>query len=294
MIKWLTGILPTDRTVYVACRSIESRLDAVRYYLRRSVKKPEKPENVHQLRVWCRRSETALSLYANLIPRRTLKWFLRVVKRLRRTAGAIRDCDVLQATGHGTGKLEADRVKAQRQLVRLFEKLDCGRRLKKVTSRLTRELRKRPANSSETFRHRANESLESRAIGFFLSDPGSASDPEKLHRFRIAGKELRYTIELLASAFPVELRTEIYPVLSDLQEKLGRVNDFAVASARLTWAMKKSGNAAELTELKRRLSTVSDELFSAQREFLRSWTPEIAQVMHARFDDLVAASITNR
>lgn len=294
MIKWLTGISPTDRTVYVACRSIESRLDAVRHYLRRSVKKPDKPENVHQLRVWCRRSETALSLYAELIPRRKLKWLFRVVKRLRRTAGAIRDCDVLEATGHATTKLDAERIKAQRKLVGLFEKLDCGRRLKKVTSRLIRELRKRQANSSETFRHRANKSLESIATGFFLSDPGSAGNPEKLHRFRIAGKELRYAIELVASAFPVELRTEIYPMLSDLQEKLGRVNDLAVASERLASAMKKSGNAAELTDLRRRLSAASDELFSAQQEFLRSWTPENAQIVHARFDDLLAASDTIR
>jgi len=54
---------------------------------------------------------------------------------------------------------------------------------------------------------------------------------EQLHELRIAGKRLRYSIEIFHGAFPFGLRTELYPLVEKLQDRLGRMNDHATAQA---------------------------------------------------------------
>ena len=62
---------------------------------------------------------------------------------------------------------------------------------------------------------------------FFKAEPSNVGDVNALHRFRIRGKELRYAMELLAAAFPVGFRDELYPVVEQLQELLGDIIDHA-------------------------------------------------------------------
>ena len=73
----------------------------------------------------------------------------------------------------------------------------------------------------------AGHSLRPIVFSFFDMFPGPIGDDE-LHAFRIICKDLHYALELLAGAFPGTLR-EMYPLLSSLQEKLGRINDLVVA-----------------------------------------------------------------
>src|SRR5688572_10302173 len=94
MIKWLPDIAPTDRAVEVAARSLATRLDAVRRYLKWSVERPAEPEQIHQLRVWTRRADAALELYADLLPRRGVRKLRKRLRRIRKVAGRVRDCDV--------------------------------------------------------------------------------------------------------------------------------------------------------------------------------------------------------
>lgn len=46
-----------------------------------------------------------------------------------------------------------------------------------------------------------------------------------LHALRLAGKRLRYTLELLACCLGGDVRDTIYPHLSQIQEQLGEIND---------------------------------------------------------------------
>src|SRR4051812_29375965 len=119
MSKWLTDVSPADRAVDVAARSITNRLEQVRRYLKRSVKRPGVAENVHQLRVWSRRADAALSIYEDLLPPKRLARRRQMLKRMRRTAGRIRDCDVYAvrvsgANGRWPIGLRVERMKAQR------------------------------------------------------------------------------------------------------------------------------------------------------------------------------------
>src|SRR4051794_10914433 len=94
MVKWLPDVSPGDRAVDVAARALAVRLDAVRRYLQRAARTRD-PEDVHQLRVWSRRADAALDLFADLLPRDQHRWFRKWMRRLRRAAGRARDADVL-------------------------------------------------------------------------------------------------------------------------------------------------------------------------------------------------------
>jgi CHAD domain-containing protein len=53
------------------------------------------------------------------------------------------------------------------------------------------------------------------------------------------GKNVRYTIELLRRGLPAPLREHVYPMIKDLQDRLGAINDHATAQQRLTAGFRK-------------------------------------------------------
>ena len=75
-------------------------------------------------------------------------------------------------------------------------------------------------------------------IGEFFYQADQVSDhPEALHDLRIEGKRLRYAMELTSLAFPPSFKEKLYPNLEKVQEKLGEINDHAVAQIKLkAWA----------------------------------------------------------
>ena len=65
------------------------------------------------------------------------------------------------------------------------------------------------------------------------------TDYENLHRVRIAGKRLRYAMEVFAESFPPALRETLYPDVEQMQEILGLANDSHVAGRWLQSLRKK-------------------------------------------------------
>ena len=59
------------------------------------------------------------------------------------------------------------------------------------------------------------------------------SDADNLHKVRIAGKRLRYAMEILAGCFLPSFREKLYPAIETMQEILGRANDSRFAISRL-------------------------------------------------------------
>src|SRR5207247_2344062 len=59
------------------------------------------------------------------------------------------------------------------------------------------------------------------------------ADYAELHQVRIAGKRLRYAMEIFADCFPPPFRGKLYPAVEAMQEILGDANDSHVASERL-------------------------------------------------------------
>jgi CHAD domain-containing protein len=292
MAKWIPDVSPTDRAVDVAARSLGTRLDAVRRYLKRSVKRPDEQENVHQLRVWTRRSDAAVRLYADLLPKKRTRWIRRTLKQLRRAAGGVRDVDVFARRTVGPGKewpssLRDERDRAQGNLDRLYDDLDRGQKLKRRVQKLLDRLIARNTTRHETFVDRARQTLRPLVAAFFEASPPAAAGEAELHRFRIAGKDLRYAVELLAGAFRPEFRLDLYPILTTLQERLGLINDLAAARNRLRKRKDRTGDPAELSELRRRLNDAEAELIEARSAFDRWWTPEACESLHRRIDELL-------
>ncbi len=291
MPKWLANTAPDDRAADVAARALDDRLDTVRRYLKRTAKTMA-AEDVHQLRVSARRADAALSLYADLLPRKHVKWFRRWVRRLRRAAGRIRDSDVLadrvaEPGAHWPVRLRAERWRGQRKVRRLADRLDAGQRLKRRTRKLLKRIEKDCAGSTERFGDRAPTSLRPLADGFFAAVPADAADDIALHQFRVRGKEVRYAMELLAGAFPPAFRDELYPFVGLLQERLGLVNDLAIARQRLEEWLAGTGDPATISHLHRRLAVTIDELVRARSEFHQWWSPELRDMLRARFDEFL-------
>src|SRR5207253_2699483 len=59
-------------------------------------------------------------------------------------------------------------------------------------------------------------------------------DYEHLHQIRIAGKRLRYAMEIFADCFAAPFRDKMYPAVEEMQEILGSANDSHVARQKLT------------------------------------------------------------
>jgi len=291
MIKWLPDVGPADRAVDVAARSLRSRLDAVRAYFRRAVKDPDEPENFHQARVWTRRAESALSLYEDLLPPRQLKRLRKTLRQIRRAAGRVRDCDVFAKRIVGKGevwpkKLRKERKRAHKKLGALYDRLGRDRRLRRQVEKLIDRLRTRNADRTERFADRARTAIRPLVDAFFDASPASASDADALHKFRLAGKDLRYAMESLAPAFAPPFRDELYPTLANLQERLGVLNDLSSTEERLTKRIDETGDPARLSDLRRRLAGTGEEMVRARQEFEKNWTPSIRDALRTRFTEL--------
>jgi len=293
MVKWLPDVSPDDPAVDVAARALAGRLDAVRRYLKRAAAGAG-TEDVHQLRVWARRADAALTLYADLLPPKRLRWFRKWLRRLRRAAGRVRDSDVFirQLSSPGDAwpvRLRADRRRGHRAIRRLAARLDGGRRLRRRTRKLIDRMGKEHAGATERFADRARTSLRPLADALFAALPGDAADDDALHRFRIRGKELRYGLELLAGAFPPAFRDDLYPVVGTLQAKLGLVNDLVTAQIRLEEWVAATGDPAAVSHLRRRRAAIGEELVRARADFRQWWTPELCAGLRKRFEVTLAS-----
>jgi CHAD domain-containing protein len=105
---------------------------------------------------------------------------------------------------------------------------------------------------------------------FFEAAPNESADVADLHRFRIRGKALRYSMELLGSAFDNELRETHYRTIEELQERLGAINDHVTACDRLrNWAADTSDE--ELREMLCRFAEHEVARLTAELATWREW-----------------------
>src|SRR5262249_11801071 len=90
-----------------------------------------------------------------------------------------------------------------------------------------------PEGGEETLGELGRALLARQLHGLHQAAAGDLKDYEQLHQVRIAGKRLRYAMELFGDCFAAELREQLYPRVEEMQEVLGRANDSHVAARRL-------------------------------------------------------------
>jgi len=156
------------------------------------------PENVHKFRTYSRRVEAVLSEVAPKRHRNDEK-LLKLLARLRKKAGKVRDLDVQigclrnlkapQANGHKSQLMNAlldERIQRERKLAKAFD------------TKTAEEIRKRLKRSA----HEISIPRNTEPLALTLSrlahlGRGNGSLSEKtLHQYRIIGKRARYVAEL--------------------------------------------------------------------------------------------------
>jgi CHAD domain-containing protein len=300
--KWIEAT--RDELVFdVAERSLRSRLTAVYYYLPLAAKQAEDDvEYVHQLRVWTRRATAALRLYRDLIPWSRAGRVKKDLSLLRRAAGDARDDDVLllrlQSDAEDVGatrllaRVRAHREAAQQPLLDIFDELDHGERFERRANKLMRRMRQRMKSDKlqdEKFVRWARRNLRPYVEQFLFDGQADLTDLSALHQFRISGKKLRYTMELLGGAFPPRFAKRLYPKVESLQDRLGEINDLATAQARFRHWLEEADDAAEVEYLKRVLADEQTRLDECCGAFAAWWTPQHVKRFAKAFDQLATS-----
>ena len=143
---------PDKSVIEVALSTLDDRLKTVRKRFSQAVRhEGTNAERVHQLRVATRRAAAALGLYHDFVPRKSAKKMDARLKRIRRTAGDIRDCDMLLARFSSEvaqaespsfiKRTDSQRVAAYRDLCRLHQNHSSSGRLKRQTRKLLAKTR---------------------------------------------------------------------------------------------------------------------------------------------------------
>jgi CHAD domain-containing protein len=151
---------------------------------------------------------------------------------------------------------------------------------------------KRQKTQDVSFHNWAETQLAQAAECFFAALPNQNSDLSALHQFRIRGKQLRYSFELLASAFGPELRETQYPIVQELQEQLGQINDCVAADARLRRWRRKIDAPADLEVVDRLIVRQRVMLDESLAEYRAWWTPERSESLRQGLAALVGIGET--
>ncbi|HEY2826515.1 MAG TPA: CHAD domain-containing protein [Pirellulales bacterium] len=302
--KWIDVESLIEPASAVARRAIRGRLKTVWDWLPQAAdRSTDDAEFVHQLRVATRRAMATLHLFDTLLPPRRSRWFRKRLKCLREKAGEARDLDVLAQ--HVTAVCQADhsagcaalleriseaRRAAQPAITKIYEKL-CRRKFQRRVKRLVRKIHWRSQQGEEpTYETAARLGLRPLAVDFFNAAQGDFESILAMHEFRIAGKHLRYAMEVFAAAFEPGFRKELYPVVEELQMKLGAVNDHANNRDRcLAWLDETTDESQRLV-LSKLIALETTGLQTSMRDFRHWWSAERTADLKARFWQEIAPS----
>ena len=281
--KWIAVESTSVAAAEVARQALEVRTGYVMRLLPLAAHEFQKDvEYVHQLRVGSRRAAAAWQAFRPLMqgkPKALRRW----LRRIRRAAGPARDADVLLARlkkeyEHLPGleyvlvRLDQQRLSAQQALVEVEAKSQSGK-LNRALQRCLDSLHgHHPGREDMPFQQFARTALLVASQELFELTGLDQATVAQLHKLRIAGKRLRYSIELFHAAFPANLRREVYPQVEKLQNQLGRLNDHVTAQALFqTWlaSMPTDDRAATLARL---IAEEHDAARHQRKKFLQWWT----------------------
>ncbi len=302
--KWIEGIGPAQPLMEVARRTLAARLDVVWHYVPLAAEAADETEEyVHQLRVSSRRAVAAIHVFFDLLPPRRRQSLSKALRRIRRAAGPARDEDVLAArlerraagnpesgAGHLLIQVRLARQQAQQALVDVYQRLQEGNFPRRI-QKLVEKVRWRETGPEPTFGEDAGLALANHVVDLQEAAQADLSDPATLHQLRIAGKHLRYAMEIFAPAFDEAFRQELYPQVERLQELLGEVNDHATAQRRFElWLSETVDDPLSATALETMIAEEQAGLAESQRAFYHWWMIEGGSKLLHAFDRYLPSS----
>lgn len=204
-------------------------------------------EFLHDFRVAVRRTRSAMSLIKNVLEPEVVEHFQEEFRYLGQVTGPTRDLDVyllmednykarlserLQTGLHYFfEELAQRRRQEQKRLARALR----GRRYKQIVTDwqeyLDRDDRENPTKKSDTpVEQIARKIILKRCLRVVRDGRAIHQDSpdNELHRLRIQGKKLRYSLEFFSSLFPEKKMKKLINQLKLLQDNLGDFNDLSV------------------------------------------------------------------
>jgi CHAD domain-containing protein len=263
-------------------------------------------EYIHQLRVATRRCGAAMEAFRPFLPRGKARRLRRALKRIRKAAGTARDIDVMairfsaprdgiSADTHDAlwARIVDARRAAQPAVDEVYRRCGQGEFVRRG-ERLLARVRWRGNRDEPTFAELANSQLCRVAADFFAIASERPRRAAKLHAMRIAGKQLRYALELFAAAV-TGLRDEIYPVIEQIQQRLGSANDHSVGAQHLAaWGHRRAdASKACDAEFHAHVENEKKKAAAARRAFRQWWTTDRCASLKRRFDELMRAAADN-
>ncbi len=241
--------------------------DVILYYAPKAADGTEGPEPVHQMRVAVRRLRSAIKVFRHAVHRPEVEAADKGLKALGARLAPTRDWDVFVTE---TAADVADAFPAEQRLRRLMGAVERRRRfchdeLRDFLGgvefrRLGIELACLAAASpgvvtpDEAAQAEPEAALTAFAANVLskrlkqllrVDDDISALEPSELHAIRLHAKRLRYATEIFAPLYPGKPVHRFIRRLSRLQDRLGTLNDGAVAANLL--GELKNGNHALAT-----------------------------------------------
>lgn len=270
-----------------ARESLAARLAAVWRELEAIAASTTAVEPVHRLRVATRRCLAAIECFEPILGRRRATWLSRRLHHLRRLAGEARDLDVLvdQLAASTTPDASAERrqeARCRHRLARMLAHEAQASREPLVAALETLLASNWSERSTElldtldtTGRHRSIRPFARRRLQIisrrFLAAAGPRGPRERdLHRLRILGKKLRYSLEILGPVLPADPVAEFLASLESMQAKLGGFTDHAAAVDRLRELSRKPV-ASHLGDLTASLIAQETKATAQAAERFRRW-----------------------
>ena len=210
-------------------------------------------EHVHQMRVASRRMRNGLNLFGDCLSKKKSVTWGNEIRKITKALGNARDLDIQIALlnefiaeqmdprlkpGYNRLllRLKQQRTKAQDKVTRTLVDLQEGGILELMQDHL-REITEGSENIylyTPSLYQQAFEAINTH-LDEFLSYEKYIHDPqniEKLHAMRIAGKHLRYTLEIFAPIYGTAIEPHIR-AMKNVQDLLGEIHDNDVWTAWL-------------------------------------------------------------
>ena len=238
-----------------------------------------------------------MEIFADWLPKRRGRWMEKQIKKVRKTAGEARDFDVLlirwtdhmrhTPSSHAAlliEQIKRRRKESQQPIEEIFKKLE-RKRVGRRTKKLLKRLHKHAAADvcAERFACLARAALSRVVAPYLAAAQTELDDAAAMHAFRIQSKQVRYAMEVFAGAFDEEFRTELYPLVVTLQDRLGAINDHVTAQTYFAGWHAEADSSAVRTALEMGIDREQQALEESRREFHAWWTAGRREDLCRRF-----------
>jgi CHAD domain-containing protein len=252
-------------------------------------------DSVHQVRVYCRRVQSALDVLGEFVPPKHAKRIHRTLHKLRRAAGRVRDWDVLSvelgnirdqappgeqlAIDHLLDQYRQRRAEGLEKLTRRARRID--RKdfwdwvAKHYPSSLTVEDVPAAEEDEQSLGRLAIEKIHQELEIFERASQNyRTGDVEQLHLLRLAVKRFRYVLEVFAGCLGPNFRSAIYQPVARWQESLGAINDAHEFSLRFDRLAKEASEDDVVRSLIAVRDRYSRQLEQAASQFREGWSDD--------------------